>query len=313
MLEIKKILVAKDFSPCAEMALHHAAKLAQTTGAELHVLYVQVLYEDHFEAPAVPAATTDELLEKLRSRTEEGWDKKDESPVCPVVFSVERDIAAAPAIVSYARENDMDIVFMGTHGRRGLRHLLMGSVAEEVVRTAPCKVITIARCDETHENVRSILVPVDFSTHAGEALRTAVQFAEHFGARIDLLHVVEETLHPAFYNTGVFSIYDVEPDIEGRSKAHLEQLYEPYKSAKIKAEFHVRSGRAASEITHFAKEHGHDLIVMSTHGLTGLAHLLIGSVSEKVVRSAPCSVLTVKRSDSGSVADGPARYEEEAL
>jgi len=313
MLNIEKILVAKDSSPCAETALRHAANLARKTGAELHILYVQVMYEEHFEAPVLPVEPKSQLLERLQSHTQEFWSADGDDDLKPVVYAVEREVAAAPAIARYAAEHDIGIIFMGTHGRRGLRHLLMGSVAEEVVRTAPCQVVTVGQCNDEEKEIRSILAPVDFSTHAGNALEVAVQMAKHYGAHLDMLHVVEETLHPAFYNSGVFSIYDIEPDIEGRSLEHLKQLFKQLKAEDIDVGFHVQSGRAASEITHFAREKGHDLIVMATHGLTELAHLFIGSVTEKVVRSAPCSVLTVKSFSETQNAANDRRIEEEVL
>jgi nucleotide-binding universal stress UspA family protein len=229
----------------------------------------------------------------------EGLEQEDGGSASPVRFEpvVVRDIAAAPAIVTYAQEQDIDLIVMGTHGRRGIRRLLLGSTAEEVVRTAPCPVLT-TRPPETPaaalDGINAILVPVDFSRHARTALRHAKALAALYHTRLDLLHVIEEQMHPAFYNTGVWSIYDVVPNIEGKALEELETFYEETKGPRIDAAYHVRHGQAAHEIAVFAREQDSDLVVMATHGLRGLEHFLLGSVAEKVVRRSPVPVFTVK-------------------
>jgi len=186
---------------------------------------------------------------------------------------------------------------MGTHGRRGLRRLLLGSTAEEVVRTAPCPVLIVR-----HEEVAAtgphgqpaLLVPIDFSQHARVALHHAKELAGLFKARLNLLHVVEEQLHPAFYNTGVLSVYDLIPNLEAQVREELETFYRETKGPDLPMEIHVRHGHAAHEIVAFAEEAMPLLVVMATHGLRGVGHFLMGSVAEKIVRLSPVPVLTVK-------------------
>src|SRR5690606_34769986 len=109
--------------------------------------------------------------------------------------AVVRDVAAAPAILQYARDQEMDLVVMGTHGRRGLRRLFLGSVAEEVVRLSVCPVLTVHAGPIRSEALfGDILVPIDFSPHSKAALRAAASLAPELGASLDLLHVVEEPL-----------------------------------------------------------------------------------------------------------------------
>ena len=289
MFALKKILVPRDFSDCGEEAVQYAFDLARRTGAEIHLLFVEVLYADAYAPVSMQKAPEEALLERLCEGVE--------GQKAEVVRAVRRDIAAAPAIVDYAKDNDIDVVVMGTHGRRGLRRLLMGSAAEEVVRLAPCPVI-VARCAETRTSgphgQNAILVPVDFSRHARFALRHAKELAQLFHARVELLHVIEEQLHPAFYNTGVFSIYELMPNIEARAKEELEKFFNETEGPDVPAVFHVLHGNAAHEIVDFAREHEHVMVVMATHGLKGMEHLLMGSVAEKVVRQAPCPVFTVK-------------------
>ncbi len=295
MLQLKKILVPRDFSPCSEQALQHALDLAGRTGAEVHLLFAEVLYVD-VQAPT--AKGRDAAQEALRERLMVGIEQEGEASGVRFESAVVRDIAPAPAIVAYAEEHDIDLIVMGTHGRRGLRRLLLGSTAEEVVRTAPCPVFTVRRPETPVgglEGVNAILVPIDFSRHARTALRHAKELAALYHTRLDLLHIIEEQLHPAFYNTGVWSIYDLLPNIEEKAVEELRTFYrETEGPLGGDVDFHVRYGHAAREIAVFARENDNDLVVMATHGLRGLDHFLLGSVAEKVVRQSPAPVFTVK-------------------
>lgn len=286
MLQVHTILVPCDFSSSSKRAVHVALELAERVGAAVHLLFAEVLHAD-------AQASGDDPQETLKQRLLQDLD-----PHVPVEPVVTRNVAAAPAIVAYAEEHPVDLIVMGTHGRRGISRMLLGSTAEEVVRTAPCPVLTIRGREDTAPEagiaVERILVPVDFSRHAREALGHARALAGLFGARIDLLHVVEEQLHPAFYNIQVQSIYDLVPDLDQKAEAEMRRFFEETPGPDVEAAYHVRKGQAARQITVFAEEEGISLIVMSTHGLRGLEHFLIGSVAEKVVRRAPCPVLTLK-------------------
>lgn len=299
MLQLRNLLLARDFSSVSDQALHYAVDLARRTGATLHLIYAEVLHEDPFR-PVEPGASSspeDQIRQRLRQDTD-GALLTDKYPDLEVNERVERDVAAAPAILNYAAQHDVDLIVLGTHGRRGVRRLLLGSVAEEVVRRADRPVLTVRQARQTEGEalaVERILVPVDFSTYAKEALRYAREVAGLYDARIDLLHVIEENLHPAFYVGGVQSIYDIEPDIEEKALERLRAFYgEVGADEGPEMQEHVMSGRAARQIAQFAEEEGSDLIVMSTHGRTGLEHFLLGSVAEKVVRHVSAPVFTVK-------------------
>lgn len=141
--------------------------------------------------------------------------------------------------------------------------------------------------------IQRLLVPFDFSELAEQGVLYARDLATSFGATVDVLHVVEEPAFPSFYKLGAMRIYGMVPDSEKLAWRALEKRYGPA-GTDSRFEYHVTRGTADAEIVRFAEEHGSDLIVMSSHGLSGLEHMLLGSVTEKVVRSAPCSVLVVK-------------------
>ena len=299
MLNVRNILLARDFSPISNQVLRHGLDLASRTGATLHLLYAEVLHESAVPSDARPdpSADLDKVREQLR-RSGNGAPLATDPTEVPVEEAVVRDVAAGPAILSYADENDIDLIALGTHGRRGIRRALLGSVAEEVVRHADRPVMTVrGREDELDRGtpaIDQILVPVDFSKHSREALRTAREFARLYDARIDALHVVEESLHPAFYVGGVKSVRDIDPDIEDKAQDRLDEFLEMTDGPDVETATHVLLGKPAPKIEEFVESHGVDLVCIATHGQTGLERFLLGSVTEKVVRHVGCPVLTVK-------------------
>ncbi len=296
MIQVDNILLARDFSPVSDQALHYALYLARESGATLHLFYAEVLHEDPFSSSVSEGSAEEQIRDHLL-RDPEGTTI--EADGFGVETAVERDVAAAPAILNYAAEHDVDIIVAGTHGHRGVKRILLGSVAEEVVRRAGCPVLTVRAPNgepaQIDGAVSSILVPVDFSEHSREALRYAREIAALYDAEIQLLHVVEENLHPAFYVGGVGSIYDVQPDLDEKASTELQTFFDKTEGPAIDTvTTHVRTGRAARQITKLAESTTADLLVMSTHGLTGLEHFFMGSVAEKVVRRSPIPVFTVK-------------------
>jgi universal stress protein A len=141
--------------------------------------------------------------------------------------------------------------------------------------------------------IQRILVPIDFSGVANLALSYAIPLAKSLGAKIILLHVVE----PIYTNTEPGFTFIPEP-IAGQGKAENERLREladKYIPADLCEKIVVRWGAPYNEITSAAKILKAGLIVVTTHGRTGLGHVLLGSTAERVVRHAPCPVLTVRR------------------
>jgi nucleotide-binding universal stress UspA family protein len=144
-------------------------------------------------------------------------------------------------------------------------------------------------------DLHRILVPTDFSKHSHNALTYATAFAEKFGAELYLLHVVQDLA--LFIPEAVSVAPPVAPPIEQMTAAvreALERVVRENDLGRLTVHPEVRQGTPFYEIIQFAREAGVDLIIMGTHGHSGLAHVLLGSVTEKVVRKAPCPVLTVR-------------------
>lgn len=143
-------------------------------------------------------------------------------------------------------------------------------------------------------SIQRILVPVDFSGSALKALDQAVEMAKSFDASLDLLHVFEEPSFPSFYGAGALAIYGHVPDLREGAQQELEKLGNRVKADFSNVQTHFVEGHAVDQILSFAQSNQHDLIVIATHGLTGLRHVLLGSVTERVVREAPCGVYVVR-------------------
>jgi universal stress protein A len=143
-------------------------------------------------------------------------------------------------------------------------------------------------------DLRRILVPTDFSEHSRHALSYGIALAEKFGAELHLLHVFQElsVYQPDAVTAGPPLVPPVGA-LAAAGRAALEKLMEDERLARVQVHAEVREGPPVEEIVDYAHEHAIDLIVIATHGRGWLAHLLMGSVAEKVVRKAPCPVMAV--------------------
>ncbi len=139
--------------------------------------------------------------------------------------------------------------------------------------------------------LKQILVPTDFSESSEAAVRYAKAFAETFGASLHLLHVIES---PVVYGWEVYNPALVRDNVEKLAREQLGKVLTDAEIARYHVQLATLAGSPFVEIIRYAREKDIDLIVMGTHGHSGLVHVLLGSVSEKVVRKAPCPVLTVK-------------------
>lgn len=296
MIPIKRILFPTDYSRCSDDALLRALWLAELYHAELHIVHalLPLDYDPWNTTHHLPdlAHIQHQIDTLLLGAESPGQPRRFES--VPITMATVRGIAPAPAILDYTREHDIDFIVMGTHGRRGINHLMMGSVAEEVVRMSFCPVLTVRSTAAPLAPIRQILVPLDFSDFSGKALTAARHIALDFGATVRALHVIEEVLHPSFYVTGQTSLTTWYPEIEASSVKEMQKLADKAGGPDVPLEFHVKEGRSAVDIVSFAKRNDIQLIVMASHGLTGIEHFLLGSVTEKVVRLAPCPVLIIK-------------------
>lgn len=156
------------------------------------------------------------------------------------------------------------------------------------------------------ESITRILVPVDFSAHSDRAIRYAATLAGKVGASVELLHVVEDFAYGAFSEVYVPNLPAMVEEMINDASARLARLKAGMFPHGADIEIAVFAGRPAATIVERAEAGGFDLIVMGTHGRTGLSHMLMGSVAERVVRVSPCPVLTVRGAGTAETAKPPA-------
>jgi len=142
--------------------------------------------------------------------------------------------------------------------------------------------------------LQHILVPIDFSASSRKALRYAVSFAQQYRAKVTLVHVVEPPMYPTELGYVPVEIESLNKSIQATAEEKIRSLAEEQLQTELIEKTLVRMGHPYQEITQVARELKVDLIVISTHGYTGLKHVLLGSTAERIVRHAPCPVLTVR-------------------
>lgn len=143
-------------------------------------------------------------------------------------------------------------------------------------------------------SIKKILVPIDFSEHSKNALQYAISFAKQYNAELILVYVVEPTIYPADFSFGQIAVPNIEHDLRERGEAELKQLVQTQIGEALPARTLVLTGKPFLEIIQTADEENVDLIIIATHGHTGVEHILFGGTAEKVVRKAPCPVLVVR-------------------
>lgn len=285
MVKYQKILLATDFSEQARKALLEAVRLARKHDAELHVLYVQVV-----ALQGVGTFNDVEMPDYIRNlqQVSLGGSQDVDLNYRKSVAKVVRDTSEAAGIVRYAREQGVDLIVVGTHGRGPISELVLGSVAQAVVRQAPVSVLVVGpQAGSLH--TRCILAPVDFSPRSRDALAQAGRLAAGTAARLVVLNVVDfsRVAHPEELEIG---------EREQRAREEMERFVAAA-SLPVMPEKLVTVGPGPEEILRIAAKYEAGLIVMAESGHTTLERLVLGSVCKGVIRSAPCPVLVHREAE----------------
>lgn len=297
---IDKILCPVDFSEATDFALQPAVSLATEFGAELvlaHVLdypYPQVGpvmqgfdIEDYYDAMEAKAG------EQLAGLVD------DEARRYATVRSVVRRGNPFREIVRLAEEEAPSLIVLPTHARAVVDRMLWGSVAAKIVRLAPAPVMTVSPRLERPRPFggRRVLFATDFSKWSEHALGFAVSFAEHYGAELLMVHVVtvwdNDPANPEWRFPPLPAEHAEVLEASGRERLLEAQQAVDGESVSLRTRL-VRGFDPGLELVRTADEEEADLIVMATHGRTGVSRFVIGSVAERVVRFATCPVVTIK-------------------
>lgn len=142
--------------------------------------------------------------------------------------------------------------------------------------------------------INKVLVPIDFSDYSINSLKYAINFVKCFEAELLLIYVVEPILYPPDFSMGQIAFPAMDVELDKRGNEELQKLAKNFIPAEMRSRVMVKQGKPFIEIIDTAVEEDVDLIIISTHGHTGMQHLFFGSTAEKVVRKSPCPVLTVR-------------------
>ncbi len=282
------LLVGTDFSPHAERALQLAVELALEFESRIELIHALDSTVPFFEpyAVTVPPDWTETAKKTAETRLAE-----EVASVADRGVPIEAQViigAAATVLAEEARERSADWIVIGSHGHGGWRHAILGSVAERTVREAPCAVLTARSERKPHH----ILVGADLSRHSDRAVGVGAELAKEFDAKLELVHALHapvpfvtpyEVVLPDAVIESAFETAERELERMARELAPGVEL-----STAVLAEPPHAALCDAAERDHA------DLIVVGSHGHSGLTQRLLGGVAERVLRHAPCSVLTVR-------------------
>jgi nucleotide-binding universal stress UspA family protein len=277
-LAVRSILFPSDLTPNSDAAFDHARLLGQSWGAEVTLFHV-------VEA----AAPKDRVeLESLRRSVEVAENRLNQraSEVGAQVL-VRTSPATAPALIDLVRSRAPDLVVMATHGRKGLAHFFLGSVAEKTLEEGGCPLLFVR--EPAHGVAlpyRRVLVPTDFSEASRRAFPWAALLARTFDAEVLAVHVapVPEKASVSGVPYVVEATLPSQDDLRGFLKPEIEG---------VRVHPHVQMGAPWPEIVEIARMERADVVVLSTHGPDSLSDRVFGSHAERVVRQAPCPVLVV--------------------
>jgi nucleotide-binding universal stress UspA family protein len=302
--QIRNVLVPIDFSKASLEGVEFALPLLKRFGAELHLVHV---FEPDY--PLGSMMTVPAMIPELEVGKRTHRQLRDVAAEYSVPLRRENIhlLIGQPflEICDLARKLDIDIIVISTRGNTGLKHLVLGSTAERVVRYSPCPVLVVhgpalektARGDGKSPHLaaklQKILVPIDFSQCSMKGLDYAKTLAQQFGSTLVLLHSV----HPQYYvASDEYTRYDLPSLMAQAERTAARQMCDLIRRtdwAGVTVKTALETGHAGQQICERAKDRKTDLIVTSTHGTTGLKHILLGSTAEYVVRHAPCPVLVV--------------------
>jgi nucleotide-binding universal stress UspA family protein len=291
MPKFNKILFATDFSRFAEDAFPFAVRLTRMFGAKLHLLHVISSKEEDINKAMdkkVVEEITESVYKEFKSLTNNSDLKKDQFIARTLVSP-----SAAQGILDYISKNNIDLIVIGTYGRGWSGPFFLGTVAERITRHAPCPVLTVSK--KSNEEVYNILVPIDFSEYSKRALMMAKELAHRYKARLSLLHVIETSNYPSFYDIHGFEVKKLVKRTKDRSPNILKKFIDDLPGPKVEADTYVVVGQAAFQVIKFINDYKPDLVVISSHGLSDIDYFSLGSVADKVIKRAACPVLALKQ------------------
>jgi nucleotide-binding universal stress UspA family protein len=291
---MRKILLSTDGSEFSEGAVREAIRLAKMFSGSLTVLSV-VETNPEFETLAIDLAEEEERRARELVESVKALAEKEGVQCAP---SIRRADAAYKGVIDEAADSRAELVMMGRRGKTGLKRLLMGSVTAKVIGHSPCNVLVVPKAARI--DFRSIVVATDGSRFSAAAASEAIGIAGRFGARLIAISVVpsEESSPFDIVQSEMRRDMVTAGELEAAER-NVSELEKAADAEGVHAEGIVMGGRPFDAIVDIAAKRRADLIVVGSHGRTGMQRLLMGSVTERVVGQSESSVLIVKASAAG--------------
>ena len=298
---ITRILVPIDLSRGSSKAISYAMAISRRLGADVHFIHV-VDSTQHLPPTLLMWPVVSPMEWRVRASQQlEGIAQK-YSRFGEIEVHAPLEGCAHEEICRAARELEADLIIIATHGYTGYKRAFLGSTTERVVQFSPCPVLVVrkpyrgvsepkARAQDKEFQVGKVLIPVDFSPCSEGALELGTVLARDLGARVDLVHAVGVPCYPMEDQYTALATLTLLEESRKAARREMEQMaaHADLRGASIQ----VVEGSPALSICDYASRAEADLIIISTHGRSGLRHAVIGSVAERIVRYAECPVLVV--------------------
>jgi len=299
-MKFSRILFPVDLSETSEKMVPYAFELADAFNASLHLLFV-VRELNHYSTMNVPPAH----IEQFRKRVTEGAEKSMDEFLnrhFPSNDNVRTDVSCgdiAEQILAWIEKESIDLLLLGTHGRKGLERIFFGSIADRVVKTSPVPVFMVnpykrnSMLSAGSHKKRKILFPVDLSDISPKLAPYVELAAEAFHADIELLSVIRPSGYFAALYEPDHDLETFKSAVQKKTKASLSEFkdthFEKFPGTNVRTAY----GLIPEEILHRIDAAKIDLLVMGTHGRRGLDKVVFGSVAEQVSKSSPVPLLLI--------------------
>ena len=298
-MQFKNILCATDFSDFSNRTVNYGIALAKEFDSKLFVCHVidlsSVAIYGEFQLD--PVGLQERIMIDANEQLQEliGAQQIDWEPLISVGH-------AADEISRIVEEQDIDLVISATRGRSGLKRLILGSVTERLMRTLSCPLLVVhspdkafVAADNQQVNIKSILIGCDFSPDSEVAFEHGLSLAQEFQSELHLAHVIETSIYQELHKTDSPVEEELQQEIKVKLIQKLQDMVPEEARNWCKPQTNLLEGHPYEELVKYAEKHNIDMIVLGTRGHGLVKSLLIGSTTDRVVRRAPCPVLSVSR------------------
>ena len=297
-MSMKNIICATDFSELANYAVNYGVSLAKVFNAKLYLCHVidlssATLYGDATFAFETQLVHMEEFAQERLRRLMEGHNVQWEALVSTG--------NAADEVARLAEEKKVDLAIAATRGHSGLKRFILGSVTEHLMRTLPCPLLAVHR-HEKYLNVltgqeikfKKILIGCDFSNNSNLAFNYGLSLAQEFEAEFHLVHVLEPPIYKEWPKSVEHTKDIIHRDLFVQLNEKLQAMVPQDALNWCKPRTALLEGHPDEELTKYADAQGIDLIVLGVAGHRLVGSLFVGSTTERVMRKAPCAVLSVR-------------------